>query len=87
MVTQAPSALPSMEFPRPAVLQNFTTGSNTATVTTRDAAGNRVIVFHEDYDAPAPLGQRLKGSVQEAGTRTANCCLGCVCRVCCGVGE
>ncbi|KAK5630362.1 hypothetical protein RRF57_006077 [Xylaria bambusicola] len=85
IITQAPHIQPSMEFPKPAVLQNFTTAPNNMTFTTRDADGNRVTVVLEDYDAPTPLGQRVKGSVQEAGVKTANCCLGCVCRACCGI--
>ncbi|KAJ3578486.1 hypothetical protein NPX13_g2079 [Xylaria arbuscula] len=87
IITQAPPAQPSMEFPSPPVLQSFTISSNVDTVTTRDAQGKPVLVAYKDHDAPVSFGQRVKGSVQEAGERGANCALGCVCRVCCGIRE
>ncbi|GAW17747.1 hypothetical protein ANO14919_072140 [Xylariales sp. No.14919] len=85
VVTQAPLVPPSMEFPQPAVLENYTTASNTLSFTTRGPDGSIQHTVLEDYDAPVPLKERVKGSVKEAGVTAANCCLGCVCHLCCGI--
>ncbi|TGJ83826.1 hypothetical protein E0Z10_g4970 [Xylaria hypoxylon] len=76
VVTQAPLVPPSMEFPQPAVLENFVTGPNTLSVTIPDADGNPRHIILEDYDAPTPLMQRVEGAVKEVGVRIANYCLG-----------
>lgn len=79
IINHAPPIVPPM---------TATGDPNIRTGTYRDAEGNlqtyQIMTYVPQH---VPLGERVMDSAKEAGERTANCFLGCVCRLCCGIGR